>query len=785
MAGLLCTAVSVLAAPCAYAAPARLNFRIAPKPYSESLIDLALQADISLLGAAACRGMGPGLAGRMSVEQALVKLLADADCNWRMPAACVVQITPRARTEAPIATAPVSEVLVTATKRVENADKLAASVSTLSRESLAKTGSVDPSDTAGQLSGLLTTDLGPARDKLLLRGLSDGAFTGRSRSTVGTYLDDAPLNYNAPDPDLRLIDVERVEVVRGPQGALYGGGSLSGVYRIVSRKPDLYDHSLEARVTGSATLKGAPSHAAELIANAPIFEGRLALRAAAYTEVQGGYLDDLASGEKNVDRTERYGGRLAAAFAPNETWSLTISAAAQHLASDDTHYTLRGLKLDRFRRIAEPHENAFSLASATLRGSFDWADVSASTGYVQHRYASTYDASSVITQFSDERSGVGLYDESTRTHMAVQDLVFTSRGAGPVAWLLGAYAARTTETSPSRMLSGDGSTLFPFVQAYLDDRRDRIEDLAVYGEARFEFADGWTAAAGGRFFQTDVRTRSRLRAEKFGGRDLDITTRTRAFSPKLTLQRELASGDILYGVISEGHRAGGVNTGAFQLLPPGREAYGPDQLTNFELGAKFKLLGRSLAVNAAAFYDVWENIQTDQFQFKPSGIPYTANVGDAAIMGLEAEATYTRGGLALQANMLAARIDILKANPDFAPQLSKGLPNAPPISFGLVGSYERPLGRRLAWRVTGAASYVGISRVTFDPDLSSKMGDYVRMKLIAALIGPRWAAELFVTNPLDQVSNTFAFGNPFTFAQSEQATPQRPLTVGVTLTARR
>ncbi len=186
-------------------------------------------------------------------------------------------------------------------------------------------------------------------------------------------------------------------------------------------------------------------------------------------------------------------------------------------------------------------------------------------------------------------------------------------------------------------------------------------------------------------------------------------------------------------------------------------------------------------MNAAAFYDVWTNIQTDQF--RDTGLLYVANVGDAAIMGLEAEAGYVTGGLSLQANALASRTRILRANPEFARQLAKGLPNAPNISFGLVSSYYHALNKDLSWRVTGAASYVGASRVTFDPALSSKMGDYVRLKFAAALSGRGWNAELFVTNPLDQLSNTFAFGNPFTFVQVDQSTPQRPLTIGLTLSA--
>jgi outer membrane receptor protein involved in Fe transport len=146
----------------------------------------------------------------------------------------------------------VTELMITARKRPERLDSLPAGVSALSGEQLFATGSDDTRDTAGQLVGVTMTNLGPGRDKLLMRGLSDGAFTGRARSTVGTYLDDTPINYNAPNPDLRLVDVERVETLRGPQGALYGSGALAGVYRIVANKPD--PSTLAASIIGATGL---------------------------------------------------------------------------------------------------------------------------------------------------------------------------------------------------------------------------------------------------------------------------------------------------------------------------------------------------------------------------------------------------------------------------------------------------------------------------------------------------------------------------------------------------
>src|SRR5882724_4958407 len=205
-------AIGVAAFGSAQAASPRVRFHLEPKPYSEALLDLAQQANVTLIGAAACDGFSrEGLAASMTIEQALGQLLAGAPCAWKMIAPGAVEISglPRA-THRPVSAAPiaVSEVLVTATKRVRDPRQLAVSVTAVSGEALQATGASDASEGAAQLD-MLSTNLGPGRDKLVLRGLSDSAYTGRTRSTVATYLDDIPINYNAPDPDLRLVDVER------------------------------------------------------------------------------------------------------------------------------------------------------------------------------------------------------------------------------------------------------------------------------------------------------------------------------------------------------------------------------------------------------------------------------------------------------------------------------------------------------------------------------------------------------------------------------------------------
>lgn len=771
------------AAPCE-AATGRVRFRIEPKTYSEALIDLAVQANVSLLGASNCPGASTRrLSGTYSVEEALQRLLGDAPCTWRMVARGAVQIVPSARTapaERPTDDNVVEELLVTATKRVQSIDRLAAAVSVIAAQQLHITGTADPLETTGQLAGVQATNLGPGRDKLLLRGLSDGAFTGRSRSTVGTYLDDIPINYNAPDPDLRLVDVARIEVIRGPQGALYGSGSLSGVYRIVTRKPDLNAAAAGLGLSRAWTQGGDPSYAVEGFANMPLVAGVAGLRVAGYRENQGGYLDDVKLGRANVDSTLREGGRLSLSFQPNAVWSVDISSTLQRLKSRDTQYITPAKSAKRANGVAEGHINDIAMVTATLRGTMGWGQIVSSTGYVRHAYSSIYDATAVAGIFTLPPPALGVYSERTETRMLVQDLVLTSPGGQRLGWLAGLYATDTTEISPSNLDAGPAKG--PLARVYTELRHNHVQELAAYGEASYEVAPRWTVAVGGRLFRTSVSTSSDVSSERFPPRAFERGAHFHGLSPKISVQHETPTGDLIYAVASEGYRAGGINSGGARPLPANRETFAPDRLRNFEIGAKAHALDNRLVIRTAAFYDLWDRIQTDQF--RPSGIPYTTNVGDAATRGLEAELSYSWDfGLSVYANGLFSKTITSNANPDYAPRLTRGLPGVPREAIGLVAIYERPALNNKTLRLMVETSYVGRSQITFDPATATTMGAYVRAKLGAELRGPNWTAQVFVTNPSNAEENTFAFGNPFTFNLGPQETPLRPRTLSVMVSA--
>jgi outer membrane receptor protein involved in Fe transport len=570
-------------------------------------------------------------------------------------------------------------------------------------------------------------------------------------------------------------------VVRGPQGALYGSGSLTGVYRVVTRRADVEDFAFGGAALYAQTKGGSPSNEVEGYGNLPLIRDHLAVRLVGYYDLQGGYIDNAELRLSNVDRTTRDGGRLAVHFQADPDWQLDLESAVQRLRSNDTQYTTPSSlgETERISRVQEGHKNDFAQAGLTLRGDLGWAVLRATLAYVDHDFSSQYDATAALKDLGADPSDVGVYLEKTRLHMTVLDTLLRSSGSGPFTWLAGIYALTTIEKSPSTISVGSTAGL---ADAYQEQRRDRVREAAIYGEASYEFAPTWTVSAGGRLFTTDVRTTAHVHAAPTAvDRDFAGDATFPGFSPKLSIQHTFDDNALVYALFSEGFRAGGFNAGGFfSVLRAGRDRFAPDQLSNFEIGVKARLFDRRLGLRSALFFDRWTNIQTDQY--RPSGLPYTANVGNANVGGLETEADYAFPfGLSLQANLLLSTSRLTHANPDFAAQTISTLAGAPRTTAGLLAIYTRPLEHDLTLRLIAETGFVGRSPVSFDASRAATEGGYARTELSAQLIRRQWTATLFVDNPSNAAGDTFAYGNPFTFGQVRQSTPQRPRTVGLRL----
>lgn len=781
--GALLSCALIVAVPSAASAETKHPFRLAAAPTSEALISLAMQANISIANTALCHGRSPAIAESLSLRSALQTVLRASDCSFEFIEPGMVRVFLRPREAAPAAPPPraapvVTELVVTGGRHEWNAERLAGGVSTVAGDRASALGAVDASDLNSVLSGVASTNLGPGRNKLLLRGLSDGAFTGQTRSAVGIYLDDVPLTYNAPDPDLRLNDVERIEVARGPQGAFYGAGSLGGVFKIVTNKPQLDRFSAQIGALWATTRTGGSSHSTEAMLNLPIVTDRLALRWVGYDEAQGGYIRGQAVRGSAIDRTVRRGGRLAARLQLDDHWRLDVSAATQRLATSDTHYVTPGMgRRRRTSRVQEAHQNALDEAAVTLDGDGPWGRFSTTLGLVDHRYLSTYDASAATTLPQPRAGGAAIYLEQARTHLIVSDTSFRSPDTGRLRWLAGLYLSQTLGQSPASLEIRQRQRSETVFQ---ERRRDRIWDAALYGEVTYEITPVWTLTAGGRAFHSRaihestamVRTRIIPRTQKLSFEGL---------SPMLSIQRAIAPRGFLYALYSEGSRPGGMNSPGLGRTSNAPRTFTSDRLENYELGVRlYPLDGRS-RVRAAVFYERWNNLQADQYTAAGGG--FTTNVGDATNLGLGLEGEYAvREGLSVVGQLQLTSAKLVHANPTFVHKPTGGLPGVPQVSAGGMIEYRKPLTGSLSLVLSAEAAYVGRSHLTLEAD-SPLMGDYLSNRLAAELTSRHWSASLFIENAGDSAGDTFAFGNPFSLGQVPQTTPQRPRTIGVRLSA--
>ncbi|MGH6911320.1 MAG: TonB-dependent receptor plug domain-containing protein, partial [Phenylobacterium sp.] len=286
------------------------------------MVRFGIQGDVSVGGSPSqgCSSNSRSTYGLMSPTRALGKLLP-AGCGYEALDARSFRVfgvaKPAAPPPSPAPPSPpmvtsLDELVVTAERREEPLIGRAYAISAMSGAELERLGGKSFAEAASQMVGVTVTNLGSGRNKIFIRGLSDGSFTGHTQSTVGLYLDDVPITYSAPDPDLRLVDVDRVEVLRGPQGTLYGSGSIGGIVRIVTAKPDPTSFGGEVSVEASAIQHGAEGTGVDATLNLPLLDGRAALRGSAYRDERPGYIDNTRLGLRDVNYGRRSGGRLAA-----------------------------------------------------------------------------------------------------------------------------------------------------------------------------------------------------------------------------------------------------------------------------------------------------------------------------------------------------------------------------------------------------------------------------------------------------------------------------------------
>jgi outer membrane receptor protein involved in Fe transport len=608
------------------------------------------------------------------------------------------------------------------------------------------------------MEGLALTNLGPGRNRQFIRGVADSPFNGTSQTTVAIQLDEARVTFDAPDPDLRLIDMDRVEILKGPQGPLYGSGALGGIYHMVTRKPDLDDASGSIRVTSEAIQHGGLGAGTEGVLNLPIISETLAVRAVGYVAREGGWIDNVG-GRSNANSTKSGGGRIAARWRIDPDWTLDVSGVLQDVATRDSQYvTASDDTVKRDTRIAEPADNDFKSAAATLEGQISGLTLLATGSYVDHQVTYTLDSSDASTAFGI--AGDSKFLDERRYMIANGELRLSP--AGSSRWLAGVSFLRAT--------SHDAGTIEGATQSVAAQSLDRrVTEIAAFGEFTLPLFDRVDATAGARLFHSAADDEAVERES--GAKDRF----SRLFvSPSLAVSWSPDDRNLIFLRYARALRPGGLAAAGETTT----RRFDSDALGSFDLGFRSKPAGGAIALTGSLFYTIWTHIQSDYLL--NDGLVATRNAGKGRIRGIEASADWWPGPgwqLSLGGTFLDARLVRTEDGSDVD---DRRLPVTPNATARFEAQYRFSIG---PWttRLSGQANYIGRSRLSFDESLDRKMGNYATVATTAAFTQGRLTVSGRIDNLLDIEGDTFAFGNPFSIEEGSQYTPLKPRTFTLSL----
>ena len=731
----------------------------------------------------------PAIRGRMPAAEAVRRLAAALGAravatgarSWRIeqaPAPVVRQ--PVRAAPAPIGKPPqppLPPIVVQASKRNLTLDQIPAQVAIIDGGLLELGGTGGTEEITRRIASVSSTYLGSGRNKLFIRGIADSSFTGPTQSTVGQYWGDLRLSYNAPDPDLRLSDLDRVEVLEGPQGTLYGAGALGGIIRLVPNAPRLDDASLAGQIGGSLTQHGSPGGDLSLTANLPA-TGNLAFRATIDAASLGGYIDKPDAGREDVNRTRILGGRLTGRLDLSPRWSVEVTGLGQTIDARDAQYADRGdPPLTSTAAVTEGADIDFALGSVVLSGGFGDISFRSSTGIVRQDLEERYDAA---TELAPSR----LFVQTNRARMIANETRLWSPERGGFSWLLGTSLTHSESDIRREFIRYEppslaGSEMIVALRAATPGVTNIVDEATVYGEASLRIAPIVVATAGGRVTWARLGGGADDVAPELAFARSGITVRRNELDvlPSLALHTELSDRALFYTRYQQGFRPGGLAIESEFV-----RRFDNDRTATWEIGARYGRAGTgasarrtasgdpfSLAVSLS--YTDWRDIQADFVD--GSGLPSTANIGDGRIWSASLSgAAEIAPGLRFEAGATwnHSRID----EPDLTLRSNtRQIPNIANVASRVGVNYSADIGPHLWLTADGWASYVGPSRLGIGPQLGARQGDYFDSGIDVRIGSDAMGVTFGISNLADTRGNRFSLGTPFS-EDRDQVTPLRP-----------
>ena len=690
------------------------------------------------------------------------------------------------------------QVVVTATKRGnENLQDVPIAITAESQATLEAKGATEFTDYARSVPSLSFVDSGPAFKTYVIRGIN---ATGTGVATVGQYVDDILITGDLRQPDLRLFDIARVEVLRGPQGTLYGSGSLSGTIRTITNQPDTTAFHLDTLLRTSNTQYGGENYNGSLTINAPLSES-LALRFTAYDDDESGFIDNVRLHTTGINAEHTFGGRAALLAKLGDDTKLTANVFYQRTVTDgrDIIVTADGNfgKYNTDQYVHDPFRSQFKIYNLTLNHDFHWADLDFSTSYFDRADDNKFDSTLYDLSFGEgffESIGFStadaLTDQYDTSRYITNELRLASKLGGPSEFVVGLFQQHihTTFETLVATVNPDGYLKFPLEAVFGQLQAHSTEQFALFGEYSYKFTDKLTGLVGARAFYADEADDLNS-THPFGGFSPPVATPTlhsyaHKVTPKFYLSYQVTPDAMVYASVSQGFRIGGGNLVNVMPLPPEDRTYQPDSLWSYEIGAKTAWLDRRLIANTSFYYINWSNIQISDFTDDTNALTFIANAGKARVYGgeFELQARPTRdltlgGSLALVQAQLTG--DQPATNPQYAAHSGDLFPNVPQVSGSLFAEYRHTLTPSLQGFVRVDHSYTGRQGTQFSPTnpIYNVIPAYNLLALRFGVTADAWEAALFGRNLLNAyASNIIEEASNLT---PRAVVPLRPRTLGI------
>jgi iron complex outermembrane recepter protein len=708
------------------------------------------------------------------------------------------------------------EITITAEKYKSTIQDTPISISALSGEQLAASGITSVEEVAHNVPGLSMRSAGPGQTEYEARGL---ASNGGAAPTVGFYLDEVPLSPPALsqagkvviDPD--LYDVDRIEVLRGPQGTLYGSGSMGGTVKVITNQPklDTFEGSFQGTLSG--TQGGGLNGGGNAMVNLPLGD-TLAVRLVGSDSYRSGWLDRVVvnpfpsdtttrgnvlaapvqSVDKDVNTEHLTGGRASVLFQPSEDLSIVASAMYQRMgmggydqfdsppgASSAAHY-------EAFN-VPERLTDEIHIYGLTLTANLGFADLTSATSYWYRYELQTQDASESI--FYANGGAIPLapvaYSEIDPSHQFSQEVRLTSRGDERLHWVVGAFYSDLHSTWIEESHSS-ANTLVPNGVYFDSINPYHVRQTAAFADGSFKITDTIKFSAGLRWY----RYQSEQDENEWGydgpnasepASPLVTKTSDNGYNPRFNLSYSPNKYLNTYISASKGFRPGGAN----QVLPPPTEppfctvaplTFGPDNVWDYEIGEKAKLFDDRLTINSDFYYIKWTGIQ--QAPLLGCGYEYETNAGNGRSFGPELELN-AKFSNAWSASASGAYTDSKITQPNAvytnflqnisphgstfcssASNCSAPILNVPKDTASLAVVYTTTLmpGYQLTARVSD--NFVG---TTYDEAyyFGIQLPSYNIAAARVILSHERWSANFFVDNLTNKVAELTANNTSFQF----------------------